>query len=304
MTTATQVYGVIGLGRMGGGLVRNILRAGLGVVAYDVNPEALAAVAAADATPAAGPAELARRLPAPRVIWIMVPAGDPVDAVLAELQPELAPGDVVIDGGNSHYRDSLRRAEALQARGVHFLDCGTSGGLEGAEHGVCLMVGGAAAAYRLAEPLLRAIARPDGCRHVGPSGAGHFVKMVHNAIEYGMLQAIGEGFELLAAGPYDLDLAGIAHLWNQGSVVRGWLMELAERAFRQDPRLEQISGGVGGGATGAWAIAAAWEAGVPLATIALAYSLRLRSRQPDTFAGKVVAALRREFGGHAVSSRP
>lgn len=298
---AANQYGVIGLGRMGGALVRNLLRAGHRAVVYDVNPESVQELVKAGAIGTAGLAELAAALGRPRVIWMMVPAGDPVDQVIAELTPHLEPGDVLIDGGNSFYRDSIRRAGALQARGIRYLDCGTSGGIEGALHGLCLMVGGDPEAYRLAEPLFAAIAQPGGYGYVGPSGAGHFVKMVHNAIEYGMLEAIGEGFELLAEGPYQLDLAQVARLWTNGSVIRGWLMELTARALERDPRLESITGVIGGGSTGSWAIEEGWKAGVPMPAIAMSYAMRLRSRQPDTFAGKVVAALRHEFGGHAVS---
>jgi 6-phosphogluconate dehydrogenase len=284
---------------MGGALVRNLLKAGGKAVVYDVNPENVAELAAAGATGAATLIEQAAQLPAPRVIWMMVPAGAPVDAVIAELKPHMAPGDVLIDGGNSFYRDSLRRGEELAAVGVNYLDCGSSGGMEGALNGMCLMVGGKPEAFALAEPLFQAIAMPGGYAIVGPSGAGHFVKMVHNAIEYGMLQAIGEGFELLEQGPYDLDLSQVSNLWTHGSVVRGWLMELAARAFAGDPHLDAIKGEVGGGSTGSWAIEEAWKAGVPFPTIAMSYAMRLRSRQEDTFSGKVVAALRKEFGGHA-----
>lgn len=297
---AANQYGVIGLGRMGGALVRNLIRAGHRAVVYDVNPESVQELVKAGATGASSLAELAAALGRPRVIWMMVPAGDPVDQVIAELTPHLEPGDVLIDGGNSFFRDSIRRAEALRARGIRFLDCGTSGGIEGALQGLCLMVGGDPEAYRLAEPLFAAIAQPGGYGYVGPSGAGHFVKMVHNAIEYGMLEAIGEGFELLAKGPYSLDLAQVARLWTNGSVIRGWLMELTARVLARDPKLEGIAGVIGGGDTGSWAIEEAWKAGVPLPAIAMSYAMRLRSRQAETFAGKVVAALRHEFGGHAV----
>ncbi|HYF95377.1 MAG TPA: decarboxylating 6-phosphogluconate dehydrogenase [Symbiobacteriaceae bacterium] len=297
-------YGVIGLGRMGGALVRNLHKAGGRAVVYDVNPESIAEMEAEGAKGARSLDGLVELLPeAPRVIWMMVPAGDPVDDVIRELKPHLQAGDVLIDGGNSYFRDSLRRAAELEAIGVDFLDCGSSGGLEGALNGLCLMIGGKQEAFALAEPLFKAISQPGGYAHVGPSGAGHYVKMVHNGIEYGILQAIGEGFELLDAAPYDLDLAQVADLWNHGSVVRSWLMELAARAFRNDAHLDGIRGEVGGGSTGNWAVEEAWKVGVPLPVIAMSYAIRLRSRQGDTMSGKVVAALRREFGGHAVQSR-
>ncbi|HEY3368107.1 MAG TPA: decarboxylating 6-phosphogluconate dehydrogenase [Symbiobacteriaceae bacterium] len=295
-------YGVIGLGRMGGSLVRNLIKAGGQAVVYDLNADSVSELRSLGVIGAASLPDLVSELPSPRVIWVMVPAGDPVDAVIAALRPFLQQGDVLIDGGNSFYKDSLRRAAELKVLGVHFLDCGSSGGMEGALNGMCLMVGGDTEAFALAEPLFRAIAQPEGYAHVGPSGTGHFVKMVHNGIEYGMLQAIGEGFEILEAGPGDIDMAQVADLWNHGSVVRGWLMELAARAFAKDPRLEQLRGEVGGGSTGSWAVEEAWKLGVPVPAMAMSYAMRLRSRQEDTFAGKVVSALRWEFGGHAVKS--
>lgn len=300
---ATASYGIIGLGRMGAGLVRNLRSAGLLAAVYDRDREAVAALVAEGAQGTTSLPELVGALAAPRVIWMMVPAGAPVDEVLAELTPHLAPGDVVIDGGNSFYKDSIRRAAAMAERGIGYLDCGTSGGLEGARNGLCLMIGGEQQPFAQAEPLFRAIAQQDGYAHVGPSGAGHFVKMVHNAIEYGMLQAIGEGFELLEAGPYSVDHEQIARLWNNGSVIRSWLIELTARAFANDPDLRQITGEIGGGSTGSWAIQEGWEAGVPMPAIAAAYSFRLRSRQEESFTGKVIASLRNQFGGHAVRPR-
>lgn len=293
-------YGIVGLGRMGGGMVENLFRSGLGAVVYDVNLEAVKRLEGGAVQGVETLAELASHLSPPRVIWIMVPAGDPVDQVIQELALHLEAGDVLIDGGNSNWRDSIRRSADLKEKGIYFLDCGTSGGLEGAQNGLCLMVGGEKAAFELAEPFFRAVAQEDGYAYVGPSGAGHFVKMVHNGIEYGMLEAIGEGFELLAEGPYELDLAQIAELWTHGSVIRSWLMELAARALKADPGLESIAGVVGGGSTGSWTIEEGWRFGVPMPVIAAAYNARLRSRQSDSFSGKMVAALRREFGGHPV----
>lgn len=293
-------YGIIGLGRMGSGIVANMVRAGLRAVVYDVNPEAVSRVEGESVESARTLAELAAKLPTPRIIWMMVPAGDPVDEVIQEISPHLGPGDVLIDGGNSNWRDSLLRAAALEEEGIRYLDCGTSGGMEGARDGLCLMVGGDPEAFALAEPFFQAVSAEDGCAYVGASGAGHFVKMVHNGIEYGMLEAIGEGFELLAEGPYDLDLAQIALLWNKGSVIRSWLMELTVRVLQEDPDLDHIKGIVGGGSTGSWTIEEGWRFGVPMPVISAAYMARLRSRQGDPFSGRLVAALRQQFGGHSV----
>jgi len=294
-------YGFIGLGQMGMSAVRSLLAQGQRVVVYNRTHGKIDEMVREGAVGAHSVEELASLLSRPRIVWLMVAAGEPVDEMIfgpEGLAQHLAPGDVIIDGGNSFYRDSMRRAEHLQERRIHLLDCGSSGGLEGARHGMCLMIGGERAAFELAEPLFHLLATEDGYAHVGPSGAGHFVKMVHNGIEYGMLEAIGEGFELLEVSPFGLDLQQVAELWQHGSVIRSWLMELAAHAFARDPRLQAITGSVGGGATGSWAIEEGWQAGVPMLAIAAAYALRLRSRQPDTFAGKVVSALRYEFGGH------
>jgi len=291
--------GFVGLGRMGLRMVQRILDVHE-VVAYDIDPEAVSRAGELGAIESSSLADLTGKLDPPRIIWVMVPAGEAVEAVIGGLEPGLSEGDAVIDGGNSHYRDSVRRAERMAGRGVMYLDVGTSGGLEGAEHGANLSVGGSEEAVRVVMPLLECIARPGGVLHVGPSGAGHYVKMVHNGIEYAMLQALGEGFEMLRSGPYELDLAAIAGSWNNGCVIRSWMLELAARAFRRDPGLESIAGEMGGGETGRWLVEAALEMGVPTPTIALSLLARYRSRQEDTFSGKVVAAMRREFGGHAV----
>jgi 6-phosphogluconate dehydrogenase len=293
--------GYVGLGRMGLRMVQRILGSHE-VVAYDINPERVAEAVQLGAEPAASLKNLANKLRPPRVVWVMVPAGKPVDSVIDGLEPYLGEGDTLIDGGNSHYRDSAHRAERLLEKGVQYLDVGTSGGLEGAERGASLTIGGSGEAYELVIPLLETIARPGGYLHCGLSGAGHYVKMVHNGIEYAMLQALGEGFEMLESGPYELDLEAVAKVWNKGTVIRSWMLELVGRAFGADPRLNALTGEVGGGETGRWMVEAALEQSVPTPAIALSLLMRYRSRQEDTFAGKVVAAIRREFGGHPVKA--
>ena len=270
------------------------------VVAYDINPKAVAEAGEFGAEQANSLEELAGLLPTPRVVWIMVPAGAPVESVIDSLEPTLEDGDTLIDGGNSHFKDSVRRAERLRAKGVSYLDVGTSGGLEGAEKGANLTIGGPEEAYLAVIPLLESVARPGGYLHCGPSGAGHYVKMVHNGIEYAMLQALGEGFEMLRSAPYDLDMTAIARDWNNGCVIRSWMLELLGDALEGDPSLDTLTGEVGGGETGRWMVETAMELGVPTPSIALSLLMRFRSRQEDTFAGRVVAAVRREFGGHAV----
>jgi len=270
------------------------------VVAYDINPDSISRAAELGAESASDLGELARKLPQPRIVWIMVPAGGPVQSVIEGLEPHLEAGDILIDGGNSFYKDSLNRRERLGARGILFLDVGTSGGLEGAEKGASLTVGGATEAFEAVRPLLENIARPGAILHCGPSGAGHYVKMVHNGIEYAMLQTLGEGFEMLNSGQYDLDLGAVARVWNNGCVIRSWMLELAGRAFAEDPGLEGLRGEVGGGETGRWMVEEALGMEVPTPVIALSLLMRYRSRQEDTFTGRVVAAIRREFGGHAV----
>jgi 6-phosphogluconate dehydrogenase len=233
----------------------------------------------------------------------MVPSGAPTEDVLGQLAALCAPGDVVIDGGNSYYKDSVRRGKELGAKGLKFLDQGTSGGVWGLTEGYCLMVGGERAAFDQAEPALKTLAPKDGYRWLGPSGAGHYAKMVHNAIEYGMMQAYAEGFEILKASDYKYDLADLSDLWMQGSVVRSWLLELAGRAFAKDPDLAQLKGVVQDSGEGRWTLAESIDRAVPMPVLALALQMRFRSRQDDSFAGKVLAALRNEFGGHAVVAK-
>lgn len=291
--------GYVGLGRMGMRMISRILGSHQ-VVAYDINPDSVSRAAELGAEPASDLGELVGKLPQPRIVWIMVPAGGPVQSVTEGLEPHLEAGDILIDGGNSFYKDSLKRGERLGARGILFLDVGTSGGLEGAEKGASLTVGGPIEALEAVRPLLESIARPGAILHCGPGGAGHYVKMVHNGIEYAMLQALGEGFEMLNSGPYDLDLGAVARVWNNGCVIRSWMLELASRAFSEDPGLEGLRGEVGGGETGRWMVEEALGMEVPTPVIALSLLMRYRSKQEDTFTGRVVAAIRREFGGHAV----
>ena len=281
-------------------MVERLLGGAHGVVAYDVSAEARRAVVAKGATEVPSLGQLVRSLTPPRAIWIMVPAGGPTEETIQELAPLLSRGDVLIDGGNSHYKDDLRRAADLQSRGLHYLDAGTSGGIWGLKNGYCLMIGGERTIFDRLEPIFRTLAPPDGYAYVGGHGAGHYVKMIHNGIEYGLMQAYAEGFELLHASPFQLDLAAIAHLWNQGSVVRSWLLELAEQALRADPNLEGLKGYVEDSGEGRWTVEAALEKGVPVPAMTLALFTRFRSRQSDAFADKMLAALRYAFGGHAV----
>jgi 6-phosphogluconate dehydrogenase len=293
---------MIGLGRMGGNMVQRLLGGKHQVVVFDRSSDAVAASVAKGAKAATGLADVVRQLATPRVIWIMVPAGQPVQATIDELVPLLAKGDILIDGGNSNFKDTLRRADELAARGIEYVDAGTSGGVWGLTVGYCLMVGASPGAYATCEPIFKTLAPPDGCAHVGPPGAGHYVKMIHNGIEYGMLQAYAEGYEILhASRHFELDLARIAALWNQGSVVRSWLNELAARAFAKEPGLDSLKGFVADSGEGRWTVQEAMDLDVPAPVITLSLLARFRSRQEESFGAKVIAALRNEFGGHAVT---
>ena len=295
---------MIGLGRMGGNMVQRLLQGGHEVVVYDRSADAVKAHAAKGVTGAKDLADVVRQLPPRRVVWVMVPAGEPVESTIDELVPDLSRGDIVIDGGNSNFRDTLRRAEALEKRGIEFLDVGTSGGVHGLANGYCLMIGASPAAFEHCEPIFRTLAPPEGYAHVGPPGAGHYVKMVHNGIEYGMLQAYAEGYEILhASRDFELDLGTIAKLWNHGSVVRSWLNELAERALSRDGDLAGIRGYVEDSGEGRWTIEEAMRLDVPAPVITMSLLARFRSRQEESFGAKVIAALRREFGGHAVQTK-
>jgi 6-phosphogluconate dehydrogenase len=292
--------GFVGFGRMGGNMVTRLIARGHEIVVYARRPEARAEAKAKGAHPAASPEDLVGQLRPPRVVWVMVPAGDATEQNITALVPLLAPGDIIVDGGNSFYKDSIRRAEMARAHGIHFIDSGTSGGIWGLKIGYCLMVGGDPEPVGIVEPVLRDLAPESGYLHVGPSGAGHFVKMVHNGIEYGMLQAYAEGFAILHASQFGLDLRAISALWNHGSVVRSWLLELAELAFADDPAMERIRGYVEDSGEGRWTVAEALARNVPAPVITLSLLQRLRSREAEDFGDKVIAALRNQFGGHAV----
>lgn len=270
------------------------------VVAYDIAKETIEAIAQEGVTPAYTIPEVAQKLAGRKVVWVMVPAGDPVDAVIEQLVPHLNQGDIIIDGGNSNFKDSIKRAETLKQAGIYLLDCGTSGGLEGARHGACTMVGGEPEPFAHCEQIFKDVSVEKGYLHVGKPGSGHFVKMVHNGVEYGMMQAIAEGFEVLHKSDFGMDYKEVARVWNHGSVVRSWLMELVENAFSKDPKLESIKGIMHSSGEGKWTVETALDMQVATPVIALSLLMRYRSYETDTFSGKVVAALRNEFGGHKV----
>jgi len=292
--------GMIGLGRMGANMTTRLRLDGHDIVAFDFNPAAVEYAVGEGAIGATSVADVVAKLAAPRAVWIMVPAGMATDQTVNELLQHLSPGDTIVDGGNSNFRDSQKRAGLAKVRDVHFIDAGTSGGVWGLKNGYCLMVGGDEAAVKRCEPIFVSLAPPDGYAYVGPSGAGHFSKMVHNGIEYGMLAAYGEGFEILDTSEFKFDLHQLAKLWLQGSVVRSWLLELAEIAFRQDPELASIRGYVDDSGEGRWTVEAAIDQSVPAPVITMALLSRFTSRQSESFSAKVVAALRNQFGGHAV----
>jgi 6-phosphogluconate dehydrogenase len=286
---------------MGGNMSERLMQGGHEVVVFDRSAEAVQKYVSQGATAAASTAEVTTKLTGPRIVWIMVPAGKPVDETIAALLPGLKQGDVIIDGGNSNYHETMRRAAELEPKGIHFVDSGTSGGIWGLANGYCLMIGASPEAFKLCEPIFKTLAPPEGYAHMGPPGSGHYVKMIHNGIEYGMLQAYAEGYEILhASRDFKLDLHKIASVWNRGSVVRSWLNELAEDAFSKDVDLKDLRGYVEDSGEGRWTVQEAIDLDVPAPVITLSLLTRLRSRQPDSFSAKVIAALRNEFGGHAV----
>ena len=317
--------GLIGLGRMGANMVRRLAAGGHEVVAWDRSAEAVAAVQATGITGASSIDSLLTTLQPPRAVWLMVPAGAPTEQTVAALADRMSAGDIVIDGGNSHYKDDVRRAATLKAKGLHYVDAGTSGGVWGAERGYCLMVGGERDVVNRLTPVFRTLApgqgavpptarldtaattAHEGFLHCGPPGAGHFVKMIHNGIEYGLMQSYAEGFDILknAASEnlppdqrFEFDLPAIAELWRRGSVVSSWLLDLAARALVEDPKLDRFEGHVPDSGEGRWTVAAAIEEDVPAEVLTAALYVRFRSRQNHTFAEKVLSALRAQFGGH------
>ena len=293
---------MIGLGRMGGNMVERLMRHGHELVVFDRSPDTVAKYEKLGATSAADLAKLVQSLRAPRIVWIMVPAGDPVDQTIATLTPLLSPGDMIIDGGNSNFHDTIRRGQQLAQSKIELIDSGTSGGIWGLENGYCLMVGGSDAAVKHCEPIFTSLAPENGYAHVGPTGSGHYVKMVHNGIEYALLQGYAEGYEILHASKIfpKLDLEQISEVWQHGSVVRSWLNELAATAFKRDASLAAVKGWVADSGEGRWTVQEAIDLDVPAPIITHSLLARFRSRQTDSFGAKVIAALRNEFGGHEV----
>ncbi len=297
--------GMIGLGRMGMNMARRLIGGGHEVVVYNRTQSKVKQMEGEGAIGSESLEEIVQKLSTPRILWIMLPAGDIVDETIKKLSPLLSAGDIIIDGGNSKFQDDVRRAEELKPLGIHYMDAGVSGGIWGLQIGYCTMMGGDEEDFKHIEPLLETLAPENGYLYCGPTGAGHFVKMVHNGIEYGMMEAYGEGFEMLRSSPYgeELNLQHVARLWNQGSVIRSWLLELLESAFEKDPDLSSIKGYVSDSGEGRWTVQQAVELGVSTPVLALSLFRRFQSRQEDAFSNKVLAALRNEFGGHEVKKK-
>ena len=293
---------IIGLGRMGMNMAKRLLKGGHQVVAFNRTADKTDELVKEGAIGAYSLEEVIENLTPPRIVWLMLPAGQIIDEHIDSLQSLLSPGDIIIEGGNSYYKDDIRREKVLSRKDIRYLDAGVSGGIWGLKIGYCTMVGGDRDTFEQVEPIFKTLAPEDGYLYCGNTGAGHFVKMIHNGIEYGMMQAYGEGFEILDASPYaeGFDYAEIAHLWNQGSVIRSWLLELAEDAFKKSAKIDDLQGFVEDSGEGRWTILQAIETNVPAEVIALSLMRRFRSRQKDPFTDRVLAALRREFGGHAV----
>ena len=294
---------MIGLGKMGANMAQRLMNSGHRVVAYDVSEQAIHAAEIAGAVGARSLNEVAAKLPAPRIVWVMVPSGKITDDTITALAARLSKGDIIIDGGNSNYKDSIRHAAEVEQMGVSFLDAGTSGGVWGLKEGYSLMIGGEAAVVEVVRPIFETLApaADEGWGYVGPHGAGHFTKMIHNGIEYGLMQAYAEGFEILKAKKdFGLDLAKIAHIWQKGSVVRSWLLDLTANALDQDAELSEIKGWVADSGEGRWTVSEAMDLDVPAPVITLSLQARFISRQQESFAAKLLAAMRNQFGGHAV----
>ena len=292
--------GFVGLGRMGGNMVTRLVRDGHRLVAYDRSATAASVAAANGAALAGALGDFVTMLKPPRAVWVMVPAGDPTETTIQALAGVLAKGDTIIDGGNTKYKDDVRRGRELAARGIDYIDVGTSGGIWGLQNGYCLMVGGDPGAVQRLAPLFTTLAPPDGWLHTGRVGSGHYVKMIHNGIEYAMMQAYAEGFELMEVSDYGLDLPAIAKLWNQGSVVRSWLLELTADALAADPKLADLKAYVEDSGEGRWTVEDAVDKAVPTPTITAALFARFRSRRDNSYADRLLAAMRNAFGGHAV----
>lgn len=295
--------GMIGLGRMGANMALRLMQKGHKVVVYDPVVKSVEDMAKQGATGSSSIADLAKKLKPPRTVWVMVPAGGPTENVINTLSDTLSPGDTIIEGGNSNYKDSMRRAAGIQNKGMFYLDAGTSGGIWGLKEGYCLMVGGDTQAFKRAEPIFQSLATESdkGYGHVGPSGAGHFVKMVHNGVEYALMQSYAEGFELLGAKTeFSLDLAQVAEIWRYGSVVRSWLLDMSALALKENPKLDGIGAHVEDSGEGRWTVQESVDLGVPIPAITLSLQARFRSRQEQPFGARLLAALRNKFGGHAV----
>ncbi|OJD61598.1 phosphogluconate dehydrogenase (NAD(+)-dependent, decarboxylating) [Bacillus sp. NH11B] len=294
--------GLIGLGKMGLNLGKNLMDHKHEVAAFDLNTSAVEEMKEYGATGVSSLNELVQSLQSPRILWVMVPHAV-VDSVIDEVTPLLSKGDILIEAGNSHYKESIRRYEQLKKDGIHFMDAGTSGGMEGARNGACYMIGGDQEAWDIIEPIFRDTAVENGYLYAGKAGSGHFLKMVHNGIEYGMMAAIGEGFEILEKSEFDYDYEKVSRVWNNGSVIRSWLMELTENAFSKDAKLDEIKGVMHSSGEGKWTVETALDLQTATPVIAMSLLMRYRSLDNDTFTGKVVAALRNEFGGHAVEKK-
>ena len=295
--------GFVGLGKMGVNMVERLLRNGHEVITYDPFTSSERAEVCKGSVRVNSVVEMVGKLPKHRIVWLMVPEGNPVKENIDELSKILNPGDIIVDGGNSNWRETQTRAKTLEGYGIKYVDCGTSGGVWGLENGYCLMAGGDQKACVELEPIFHSLAQVNGYLYCGPSGAGHFVKMVHNGIEYGMMQAYAEGFEVMEQSPFDLDIQAVSKVWKNGSVVRSWLLELAEEIFGEDPKLSKVKGYVDDSGEGRWMVQSAIDFNVPTPVITLSLLSRLRSRQSESFSAKILSALRNKFGGHTVKSK-